>query len=450
MRLPEVQKAITSDFVVLPCDLISEIDGTRLIQQWMSLNPLSSTTNRGVKPRKGGLCVYYPTQGLESISHKKDETDFIGTVPLPSPTVPPPQSSLRLNMETLVLAMPTDTLNDKLEEANGVFHMRSQLSVKYGRIKLKTKYRDAHIYIFPHWVKEYARRNETFDSISEDVVGWWAKAQWQNGLGEKLGLDEMLGSSPDFTEDMESSQIEEETADAASLSTTRVALPVHSAQGSTTFASRVGASASLESLSIPPLLAYIQSTPPTSSTQALIRRVDNSHALLNISLHLAKQQSHQLSHEHKIHPSAILGQQARVSQEDSLIAENVKIGMRSIIKESVIGANCDIGANTKLTKCLLMDGVTIGDGVQLIGCTIGRRARIEGMKPQGPAPEPVDGEKKKVKQPVDDSERTRLTECEVAPNFVVEAGTEAKGEKMKPFNTEDLDDLEDDDYDDSA
>jgi translation initiation factor eIF-2B subunit gamma len=200
---------------------------------------------------------------------------------------------------------------------------------------------------------------------------------------------------------------------------------------------------------MPDLLAYVQPAPTATSPQALIRRVDNSHALLNISLYLAKQQAHQLSHGHKVHPTAILAQQARVSQEDSLVAENVKIGMRSNIKESVIGANCDIGANARLTRCLLMEGVTVGDGVQLTGCIIGRRARIEGMKPRERAAEGAEGEKKKTGKMGDQDDRTKLTECEVAPNFVVEAGTEAKGEKMMPFDTEDMDDLEDDDDDDS-
>jgi translation initiation factor eIF-2B subunit gamma len=143
-----------------------------------------------------------------------------------------------------------------------------------------------------------------------------------------------------------------------------------------------------------------------------------------------------------------------VATEDSLVAENVNIGTRVVIKESVIGANCEIGNNVRLTRCLLMDGVRVGDGVQLTGCIIGRRARIEGMKPVEPIPTSADGAdaaiqgKKKKSNVDDDDERTKLTECEVAPNFVVEAGTEAKGEKLMPFDTDDLDDLEDDDAED--
>jgi translation initiation factor eIF-2B subunit gamma len=438
LRLPEVQKRITSDFVILPCDLVSELDGSKILQQWMTLNPLSSS-----KKRKGGLGVYYPTHGLEGISNKNDETDFICTTPLSRPAVPPPHGSLRSEVEIVALSIPTDSLKDKIEDNNGIFKMRVQLTQKYGRVKLKMKHRDAHVYVFPQWVKDFAARNETFDSISEDVLGWWAKAQWQNGLGEKLGLDEVLSQHEVSIDDMENSQIEEDIADAAQLSSTKISLPVRPATN-TTFASRVGSRAptakGLEPLEVPPLYAYVQPNPPaaglSTSDHPLIRRIDTSAALLSVSLYLAKQTfpTHPLAPEHKIHPSATVGLQSRVAQEDSLIAENVTIGTRTVVKECVVGANCEIGNYVKLTRCLLMDGVKVGDGVQLTGCIVGRRARIEGMKPadsnEGANEDDGKAKKKKPAKDDDDEDRTKLTECEVAPNFVVQAGTEAKGEKM--------------------
>lgn len=454
LRLEEVQKAITSDFIILPCDLVSELDGNKILQQWMTLNPLSSSS----KKRKGALAVFYPTHGLEGISHKNDETDFIATVPLPRPTVPAAQGSLRPDVESLVMHVPKDSLKDSIEEDNGVFKLRVQLTQKYGRVKLKMKHRDAHVYIFPKWVKDYAARNPRFDSISEDVLGWWAKAQWQNGLGEKLGMDEVFSQSPDSpaSDDLESSQHmmqddddEDDASDAAQLSTTKVSsLPIRSAK---TFASRVGSITPPIStpFDVPSLQAYIQPN-PTPSTP-LIRRVDTSPALLSISLHIAKQPAtHSLAHEHKIHPSATVGLQTRITQEDSLIAENVAIGIRCAIKESVIGANCEIGNNVRLTRCLLMDGVVVGDGVQLTGCVVGRRARIEGPKPaeveiEGKGKEAEGKAKSKKKVDDDDDEKTKLTECEVAPNFVVKAGTESKGEKMMA----ELEGMDEDDEDDA-
>lgn len=459
LRLEEVQKSITSDFIILPCDLVSELDGNKILQQWMTLNPLSSSS----KKRKGALAVFYPTHGLEGISNKNDETDFIATVPLPRATVPAPQGSLRPDIESLVMHIPKDSLKDRIEEDNGVFKLRVQLTQKYGRVKLKMKHRDAHVYIFPKWVKDYAARNPRFDSISEDVLGWWAKAQWQSGLGEKLGMDEVFTQEPSSasSEDMENSQHlqedsdEESTSDAAQLSSTKVShLPGGSRK---TFASRVrGVTAPISpsQFEVPALQAYIQPD-PTPSTP-LIRRVDTSPALLSISLHIAKQQSpaHSLAHDHKQHPSATVGLQTRITYEDSLIAENVAIGIRCAIKESVVGANCEIGNGVRLTRCLLMDGVVVGDGVQLVGCVVGRRARIEGLKPAAVAEdsekakdgeEKGKGKKKRVEE--DEDEKTKLTECEVAPNFVVKAGTEAKGEKMMA-ELEGMDDEEDEDEND--
>ncbi|KAK6434041.1 Translation initiation factor eIF-2B subunit gamma [Oleoguttula sp. CCFEE 5521] len=440
LRLPEVQKAITGDFMILPCDLVSEVEGSKVVEQWLALNPLSvsSKTNK----RKSGMGVFYPTQGVEGISHKKDETDFIVTVLLPSPNVPAPAGSLRPDIEELVMSMPTDTLKDLIEEDKETsLRIRQSLFTKHGRVKIKTKHRDAHVYIFPQWVKEFAAKNEKFDSISEDLLGWWSKASWQGGLGAKLGLDEVLQEKA-ATGREEYSESNDDNIDIASLSSTTSARQPYRILA---FASRVNLPASPATVisAPPPLLAYIQpsltpSTATPSPTQPLIRRIDTTSALLNTSLYLARQPStHPLAHEHKLHPSAIVGMQSRVSQEDSLIAENVKLGTRVNVKETVIGPNCEIGNNARLIKCLLMDGVVVGDGVQLTGCIIGRRAKVEGVKAESEAGgESLEGAKKgkgKGRQGDGEEGKTRLVECEVAPGFIVESGTQGKGEKYMAF-----------------
>ncbi|KAK3053130.1 Translation initiation factor eIF-2B subunit gamma [Extremus antarcticus] len=445
LRLESVQRCITGDFVVLPCDLVCEVEGTRVLQQWMTLNPLPAGSVKAGK-RAGGMAVFYPTHGLEGISTKKDETDFIATVPIAQPAVPPPQSSLRGNIEQIVVSMPTDTLNDKLEEDKGFLRLRQSLMERHGRVKMRMKWRDAGVYVFPKWVKDFAKANDRFDSISEDVLGWWAKAGWQEGLAEKLGLREVLepAQPTDDSGGDGGAEDEEDDIDAAALSTTKSSRPPPQQKQSLFFATRVHTtpSAQRQPLTVPPLLAYIAPSP-----SPLIRRVDTSAQLLTISLYLAKLPlDHPLSHDAKVHPSAQLDQQTRVSLEDSLIAENVKLGFRSNVKESVIGAGCEIGKNVRITRSLLMEGVVVGDGCVLVGCIVGRRARIEGVKvAAAPAGEgeagATDGvwkekQKKKKGEVDEDEERTRLTECEVAPNYVVEAGTEAKGEKMMGFDTE--------------
>jgi len=422
----------------------------------MTLNPLPLTTGRN-QSFKGALTVFYPTQGLETISTKKDETDFLVTIPIPkkgASVVSAPGGSLRPHIEEVVLNMPTDTLNDKIEEDKGFLRLRQSLFAKHGRVKMRMKYRDAHFYIFPKWVKDFVEANEGIESLSEDVLGCWGKAGWQDGLAEKLGLvDVLLGESVNGNVDGDAGIAENaeiDNIDPAALSSTQVSRPTAGAQPQPSFASRVGAKIQPDSLKptirVPPLLAYVQ---PSQQPRPLIRRVDTSMQLINVSLHLAKLPSeHPLAHEHKIQPSAKVGDQARISHEDCLIGENVQVGFRSNLKECVVGANCEIGRNVRMTKCLLMDGCVVGDGVQLMGCIVGRRAKIEGIPPTGAdgAPSQLVADspaKSKGKKPLrntdEDGDKTRLTDCEIAPGFVVEAGTEAKGEKFMGFDTDDID-----------
>ncbi|KAK5681438.1 Translation initiation factor eIF-2B subunit gamma [Elasticomyces elasticus] len=509
LALPEVQEVVVRDFVVLPCDLVSELDGSKVLQQWLTLNPSSTSSSFSSKQskRRGGMALYYPTHGREGISSESkkvvDETDFLATVPISSPAVPPPAGSLRGGIEEVVMTMPTDTLNDTLEENNGSLPIRQRLLRRHGNVKLRTKHRDAHVYFFPYWIKSFIAHpsnSEKFESLSEDVLGAWAQAGWRPSLASKLGLDEVLNGKRGAEEDggeaegtrgaedgdgdegsMTAARFselelqeggEEEEVDVRGLSSTKVSVPLRMRQerGEKGFASRVqGASTTSTEpqtqtmpksaskpeskpnahVHVPPLLAYVQ--PPLPSLP-LVRRVDTAPQLASISLYLARLPAtssaaelgvvyNPLAHEYKVHPTATIGPQSRVSEGDGLVAENVTIGSRTNIKESVIGANCEIGGMVKLTKCVLMEGVVVGDGVTLTNCIIGKRARIEGMaaadggKDVGGEGE-AKGKGKGKKRGEDEEERTKLTDCEVAPFFVVEAGTESKGETLKGFDEE--------------
>lgn len=383
-----------------------------------SINPGVGGERSG---RRGGLGVFYPTKGLEGVTHKAEETDFIASTPLARPVVPGPEGSLRPHVEKLVLSYPTSTVKDIVEDERNL-PVRNMLLKKYGRVKMKTTYRDAHIYLFPYWVLDMMNQNE-FDSVAEDVMGRWAKAGWQDGLGDKLGLREVLGDeahTPDADESMmQSLQLElEDIVDLAGMSSTCVRQP-DGKSGSEFGASRVpeslrSALTPRSPLVIPPLLAFIQPSSISASTP-LIRRVDTPALLLSISLRLAKVASSVEStaagvspsifaHSAKVAHPDLMQNQSRVSEADSLVAENVTIESRVNIKESVIGAGCSIGSGSRLTRCLLMDGVTVGENVTLTGCILGRRCRIEGG-----------GAK--------DEDKTRLTDCEVQGGYVVEWGS---------------------------
>ncbi|CRG89190.1 translation initiation factor eIF-2B gamma subunit [Talaromyces islandicus] len=458
LRLPEIQAAIKSDFILLPCDLICEIPGESLLEAWMVSQAAlggavedygvvrSGTKITGLGGekggRRGGMGVWYETRGKEE-SVKGEVADFVGTAPLEqdeAPVVYPPvegPSSIRYNLSKLVYAAPMDSLKEKMEDDKGLL-LRHSLVNKHARIKLLTTYRDAHIYIFPYWVKEMARRNEKFQSISEDLVGWWAKSEWQTGLAEKLELREVLepqddgrgenGSHDGFT-------VEDEV-DLKAMSTTRPTVSRSEEDsldesGETRFASRVNTMASefdseapstksKTKLTVPPMLAYIHSSLPSAP---LVRRVDNSSLLLSISLKLAKLESIEevgrqaaspFAHAAKIAYPAGIAQRCTVTKHDCLLSENVTVEEKCVIKESVIGANCHIASGARLTRCLIMDGAVVGERSVLTGCVVGRRSRI--------------------------GRESVLKDCEVQDGNAVPDETDAKNEKFMVFEGLDTED----------
>lgn len=380
--------------------------------------------------RRGGLGVWFETRGGDSI--KGGETDFVITASLPQPAAPPPEGSLRPHLSKLLYATTTDTLRDITKEKKG-FPIRHGLIRKYGRVRMLTTHRDAHIYLFPHWVLGMIQRNEHFDSISEDVVGWWAKASWQDGLAEKLNIRQVFdptSSSEPGRNGVENGnpKIEDEI-DLASMSSTHVS----------TFSKTTTTSTKPQRppLSIPPFLSYIHPTTTTTTTPSspLIRRVDTPHLLLHTSLHLATLPPSTnpplniyptpptpLSHPQKISTDpSLIAPHTNIHAPTTLIAPNTTVATHCVIKSSVVGANCVLGEGVKLTGCLLMDGVSVGDKAVLQGCILGRRCVV--------------------------GKGSHLKECEVQEGYQVKEETEAKGEKMMVFEGlgEEGDDDDDDD-----
>lgn len=401
--------------------------------------PKSSTMGGEGGGRRGGLGVYYETQGREE-SVKGEVTDFVATAPLDQDETPAAShplegpASLRFGLSKLVLSMPMDTLKERMEEQKG-FLVRHSLVKRHAQVKMLSSYRDAHIYIFPYWVKDMARLNEKFQSASEDLVGWWAKSEWQTGLGDKLKLREIFEPEQNTDGEVGSHDGEalEEEIDLKSMSTTKAGTgtsqddPLSDQVPSVRLASRVKsphADSTLENpgkLTIPPMLAYVHSSQPSAP---LVRRIDTSALLLSVSLHLAKLESVEevgrvaaspFAHNHKVAYPAGIAQRCTVTKNDCLLESGVTVAEKCVVKETVVGANCHIASGARLTRCLIMDGAVVGERCQLTGCIVGRRSKI--------------------------GRESVLKDCEVQDGNVVPDETDAKNEKFMIF--EGLDEGED-------
>ena len=441
LRLPEVQAVVASDFVVLPCDLVCELGADKLLQAWMvkaaALEDLAGDPRAAGAPRSGGLGVWYETKTAAPV--KGEETDFVATVPLPPSSVLPAKGSLFPHMEKLVYFMPTDSLKDLVEDKKG-FPVRHGLLRNHPRVRMLTTHRDAHIYIFPHWVMQFVKENERLETISEDVVGWWAKAGWQRGLSAKLGLARVLRRAADggdgdsdegLASDRESSTrklgidstAHDEPNPVVSVKDgegdAHAQRPAPGSEASSRAQPAAGSAGhghdrSDDEVPVPPMLAYVH--PSQASDAPLIRRVDTAQLLLHVSLQLAKLPSVEevgaeaaspFAHARKIAYPEGVRPRTTITKQDSLVADNVTVEERTSIKECVVGANCQIGEGAKLSQCLLMDGVVVGRNCKLTRCVLGKRSEI--------------------------GDGCVLTECEVQENLLVEPKSESSP-PVSPFS----------------
>ncbi|KAK3990533.1 putative translation initiation factor eIF-2B subunit gamma [Cladorrhinum sp. PSN332] len=400
LRLPELQDRVKSDFLVLPCDLVCELGPDKLVAAWQvkaaslpdliggSPNPEQQRQQQQQQQRSGGLSVYYPTKTATPV--KGEETDLLAAAYLPKSSVLPPKGSLFPNMMKVLTSMPKDTLKDVLD-GEKCFPLSNSMMEKHRRILFKTDYRDAHIYIFPQWVMQFVVENDHLETIGEDVIGRWTKAGYKKNLAKKLKFDKILQKGRESEQDSEEAN---------------------------------------SSVDVPPVLAYVQ---PLDPAGPIIRRVDNAQLLLQVSLQLAKQPSIEeagsveaappYAHQRKIAYPEGIKPRTSITKADSLLADNVTVQEKSSIKESVIGANCQIGEGAKLFQCLLMDGVVVGKNCKLTKCILGKRSDI--------------------------GEGCVLTDCEVQENLLVEPKTEAKEEKFMSSSGLEATDKDFDDDDDN-
>lgn len=378
LRLPEVQSSIVTDFLLLPCDLVCEIEGKYLLQTWTASQSQSAIAHQ--QDGRGGLCVYYQADDTT----ENEVLDLIAVTPLQQSAI-----SARSNrgLSKLLMATGMDIVRRRLAKQKK-FILRYSLAKRHTKVKMLTCYRDAHLYAFPHWVKDLARRQERFFSVSEDLIGLWAKSTWQHGLGEKLGITSLEQDKSPRSDDHR--------------------------HRSTTLCQRQNGSPE-----VPPLLAYLH-----AGSTPLVRRVDSPALLLSVSLQLARLESVEeavnttslspFAHEQKIASPESIAPQCFISKADCLLGPNVIVEEKAAIKETCIGPNSRIRSGARLTRCVVLDNAVIGERCVLTGCIIGSRCTI--------------------------GRDSVLQDCEVQEGHVVSEGTEAKREKCMPL-FEDLEEL---------
>ncbi|KAF6008409.1 hypothetical protein HII12_004158 [Brettanomyces bruxellensis] len=98
---------------------------------------------------------------------------------------------------------------------------------------------------------------------------------------------------------------------------------------------------------------------------------------------------------------------------DCIVGQSTELGVRTSVKRSVIGNDCKIGKNCRISACIVLDHAEIGDDVHLENCIIGKKAKLES--------------------------RCKLVNCNVEGCYIVGKGVSLKGETLTNISLDEFD-----------
>jgi translation initiation factor eIF-2B subunit gamma len=204
---------------------------------------------------------------------------------------------------------------------DGKFGMRHSLLNKYPNLTLHSTLRDAHLYIFKHWVLGLLANNTKICSIKSDLLPLLMNCQHRSSLIHKEGID---GSHLLYSELLNDYPADIfESARLLTISGQRKQ-------------SKVTCSAVVH-------------------RGGFTARANNVWKYAEINRYLCKANPNIAASTSSISEKTQIG-------SDSMVGESSCIGERCSIKRSIIGNHVKIGNNCKITNSILMDHVVIEDG----------------------------------------------------------------------------------------
>lgn len=351
-----IRHRLKHDFIVVGCDLITDAPLSRLADLHRSNNALLTCLFSG--PQASGLLSAPPTASgndapmtdpryLASLAGE----ELLVALDMSSMSTVPNGSAFSCR---LICSAPQA---DSLDETNTFLPVKMSTLCRYPRLRLRTDLIDPHVYLFS-------------PDIFKEIDAMISSLQNENAQADN---------------DDEERQ---ETIVPASLFSLREDFIPKLLRKIHRYHSSVG-------LQVVPscIFSYVVD----AGNYCL--RANTPPALLESTRQVMKASN--FSTAQRIAVTAEIPPRSQVGN-DSMFGEGSKLGERSSIKKSVVGANCAIGNNVKIINCIVMDGAVIEDGCKIEGCIVGLRTVIR--------------------------ERCQLKDCDIAGGFCIDKETSAKGE----------------------
>ncbi|KAG0171193.1 Eukaryotic translation initiation factor 2B, subunit 3 gamma, 58kDa [Apophysomyces sp. BC1015] len=150
--LRHIKDKIDRDFIVVPCDLVTELNPQDLLDRHRVHDPTVTT-------------LYYEPSTTEATSKDEDPLPYVG------------------------IDMSQDALVYQAYRSDDEFSMRMSLLNRFPRVRIHTDLQDAHLYIFKRWVLDMVVAKDHISSISEDLIPMLVKCQYQKKMIEREKVD---------------------------------------------------------------------------------------------------------------------------------------------------------------------------------------------------------------------------------------------------------------------
>lgn len=329
--LRDIASHIYTNYILLPCDLITTVSLHSLIDVHRLYNTAvacmitnnSAATNTKTKPCRSD----------------SDSADNI-YVGLDHNTVSTQPSD---NTYKQIL------LYSSVADIDETYTINKQLLRQHPSIRLYKQYVDSHIYVFSYWTIQLLCDKPNILTVQNDFVPYLIRNQYKASM--KVWLDEHSISITHSITD---------TNNINSMQST------YNPINNTTLNNQCN------------YKCYVCITP---STSLCIRACTSIKSYIHANYELCNdtQYTHQpygsSSQYNYIDQCKSMNTSAKI-QPQCYIDKNVMIGTDSIIKRCIIGNNVQIGTNCKLSNCIVLSDCVINDNCKLDDCILSRHTVI--------------------------------------------------------------------------
>ncbi|KAJ3183362.1 hypothetical protein HDU87_006681 [Geranomyces variabilis] len=329
--LRQYHEEIKTDFIVMSCDVITDLPAHHLIDLHRIHGPAVTT-------------LMYDGSPFDPASSKRGD---------------------EYSQHTCI-----DMEKGRLVHVDDPDTMRFQplMLRKFPRVRMHSNLRDSHIYIFKRWVLDLVVMDETITSIRKKQDGLLRRllrCQWSDTSLLKLQTDfanSNISASPDPFE--EALLLSTTNSRAATLPKLEPSSP--NTGGALDLAARESV---VESSKREALMPKEVVCATVICKDAFCARANTVAAYAEINRQRAQAARAAQSVTNDIKPK-----QSQIGP-DSII-ESDQIGERCSVKKSIIGKHCTVGKNVKIANSVVMDHVIIEDGVKLDRCILSVNAKV--------------------------------------------------------------------------